>query len=40
MPDRRYLQFSYYNIHNQELRRIARERGFTDYIDGISGCNG
>ncbi len=38
VPDRRYLQFSYYNIHNQELRRIARERGFTDYIDGISGA--
>lgn len=29
------VRYQYYNIHNKTLREIAREKGFTDYIDGI-----
>lgn len=30
------VRYQYYNIHNWELRRLAAEKGYLDYIDGMN----
>lgn len=30
------VHYQYYNIHNPELRRLAKDKGYTDYIDGMN----
>lgn len=30
------VRYQYYNIHNPELRQLARDKGYTDYIDGMN----
>ncbi len=29
------VRYQYYNIHNPELRRLAEEKGYLEYIDGM-----
>ncbi len=30
------VRYQYYNIHNWELRKLAAEKGYLDYIDGMN----
>ena len=30
------VHYQYYNIHNWELRKLAAEKGYLDYIDGMN----
>lgn len=36
VPDNEIVRYQYYKIHYKKLREIAKERGYTDYIDGIN----
>lgn len=35
IPVRNILQWQYYSCHNKRFRDAAKERGYSDYIDGI-----
>lgn len=32
----RIIRYQYYNIYNPELRQLAQEKGYMDYIDGMN----
>lgn len=35
LPKREVIQYQYYSVHNKQFRDVAKEKGYTDYIDGI-----
>ncbi len=35
VPERKVVQYQFYNVQNRQLREAARERGLMDYTEGI-----